>query len=210
MTWIITNLKRNVNVKTSWSCYYIVSCPTRLSKIQRSEIYSKYSKFLNFSRHNFPSIYKLNFYCWTVVSLIRLSAPPLLLFQMRNVAANFKVLNIGSDNFDQVCVFYIVLTLYQNQPNIVALKVRYQNTQNTPKRPQITPKMSLNHHQNVPTPSKNVLKSPPDHPRTSPEHPSTSLNHLDCPKTSLNHPKTPQEENIKFTLHKNIAFYSKP
>ena len=119
MTWIITNLKRNVNVKTSWSCYYIVSCPTRLSKIQRSEIYSKYSKFLNFSRHNFPSIYKLNFYCWTVVSLIRLSAPPFLLFQMRNVAANFKVLDIGSDNFDQVCVFYIVLTLYQISPMLL-------------------------------------------------------------------------------------------
>lgn len=53
------------------------------------------------------------FYCWTVVRLIRLSAPPSFLFQMRNVAANLKVLDIGSDNFDQVCVFYIVLPLYQ-------------------------------------------------------------------------------------------------
>ena len=155
------------------------------------------SSSCNFPRHNFPSIYKLIFYCWTVVTLICLSAPTFLLFQMRNVAANFKVLDIGSDNYGQVCVFYIVLTLYHNQPQIVALKAQYQNTQNTQKRPQITPKMSLNHHQNVPTPSKNVLKSPPDHPRTSPEHPSTSQNHLDCPKTSLNHPKQISQDPLR-------------
>ena len=54
---------------------------------------------------------------------------------MRNVAANLKVLDTGQTLFDQVCVFYIVLTLYHNQPQIVALKAQYQNTQ---KRPQIT------------------------------------------------------------------------
>ena len=78
------------------------------------------------------------FYCWTVVRLIRLSAPPSFLFQMRNVAANFKVLDIGSDNFDQVCVFYIVLPLYQTKLHIVALRAQNQNTQNIQKRPQIT------------------------------------------------------------------------
>lgn len=74
---------------------------------------------------------------------------------MRNVAANFKVLDIGSHSFDQVCVFFIVFTLNQKKLHIVALRAQNQNTQNIQKRPQITSQGP-----------QITPKSPPEHPRT--------------------------------------------
>ena len=124
----------------------------------------------NFPGYNFPTIYKMIFYCWTVVRIIRLSAPPSFLFQMRNVAANFKVLDIGSDNFDQVCVFYIVLPLYQKKAPYCCIKSP------EPEHPE-HPKTTSNH-----------LTESPNHPQNTLEHPK---NILLCPWITCIVPKRP-------------------